>query len=265
MNLNQFIKKNSIDNYISYTVQKKAANIFNLSFRDVEKAALKQGIVPLRYKRNQSTIDISAQKVLFNSHVAIIGCGGLGGYIAEILTRLGVGKLTIFDFDVFEEHNLNRQNFSNIENTGKEKVLVVKKALEKINPAIKIIAFSKKFDPQTDFILINKANVVVDAVDNPDTKLKLADICKKNSINFVHGAVAGMSGQFITNNTLENFYRNTGKGVETIIGTPAFSVTFAASIQSVEIIKLLLSINNKLDNKLLICDLSEYEFLLFSI
>ncbi len=265
MDIKTFLKKNSIDNFISYSVQKKAADVFNISFRDVEKITLEQEITPLRYKRNQSTIDIKAQKILFNSHVVIIGCGGLGGYIAEILTRLGIGKLTIFDFDIFEEHNLNRQNFSTIENLGKEKVIIVKENLEKINPAIEIIAFTKKFDVQTDFDLINNVDIIVDAVDNPETKLKLADVCKKKNINFVHGAVAGMSGQFITNNTLENFYRNSEKGIEKTIGTPAFSVSFAATIQSTEVVKLLLNTGNKLNNKFLITDLLEYEFLLFSL
>jgi len=260
--MKDFLKQNSPDNVLPFAAQKQAAKQFQCSFRDVEKLALELKITPLRYKKNQSTIDVHAQKKLFDAHVAIIGCGGLGGHIAEIIARLGIGELTLFDFDIFEEHNLNRQNFSNIEQIGKEKVLVVREALEKINPAVKINPYIKKFEPEKDFNLIESADVVVDALDNPETKLKLANVCKEKQKHFVHGAIAGTTGQFITNNTLENFYRDGKKGVETALGNPAFSVTFAASIQSAEVVKLILNTGKKLDKEFLISDLLENEFII---
>ena len=262
MDIKQFLRQGSIDGFLPFSVQKEATDLFNSSFRDIERIALELGIVPLRYKKNQSTINIYAQKKLFNAHIAIIGCGGLGGYISEILTRVGIGRLSLFDFDVFEEHNLNRQNFSSLECIGKEKVIVIKEALEKINPAIKIDAFVKKIIPKKDFALINQADVVVDALDNPETKLELAKLCKDNNTHFVHGAIAGLSGQFTSNNTLEHLYHDGSKGAEVSVGNLSFSVTFAASIQSVEVIKLIVNIGKNLDDLILIIDLLEYEFLL---
>lgn len=261
-NIIDYLLENSIDGFLSMIIHNRASKLFNLKLKDIEKQALEIGITPLRYKRNQSTIDLKFQLKLLNSHVCIIGCGGLGGYVAENLARIGIGNLTLIDFDIFEEHNINRQNFSNYETIGKSKVLVVKENLEKINPIINIKTLIKYFEVINDFEIISKCDVVVDALDNPEIKLALAKICKDNNINFVHAAIAGMNGQFSTNNTLENEYRNGSLGIEQFIGNPSFSVTFAASIQSAEVIKLLLGVGETLKDKILITNLLENEFIL---
>ena len=259
--IENFIKNNAKNNFLSLEMEVKLHKKYSISYKEIEQISLKLGISPLRYIRNQSTISSSSQLKLLDSHVAIIGCGGLGGHIAEILTRIGIGELSLFDFDIFEEHNLNRQNFSNIHSLGKEKVLIVQQELEKINPAITINSFIKKFNPFKDFSTIKNVDVVVDALDNPQTKLDLAKICKDNDVDFIHGAIAGMNGQFSTCNTLENLYRDGSSGIEKNIGNPSFSVTFAASIQSAEVIKTILNIGENLEDKLLITNLLENEFI----
>ncbi len=260
-NIDKFLKESAINTFLPFAKEKKASELYGLSLKEVEQIALRLDITPLRYKRNQSTISIKNQLKLLNSHVAIIGSGGLGGHVAEILTRIGVGQLTIFDFDIFEEHNLNRQNFSNYDSLGCEKVLVVKEGLELINPALHVDAIVKKFNPFLDMKLIENADIVVDALDNPQTKLDLASTCKEKNIAFVHAAIAGMNGQFTTCNTLENLYRNGSYGIEKSIGNPAFSVTFAASIQSCEVIKTLFGMGEILKDKILITNLLENEFI----
>ena len=260
-NIEEFIKKNSKANFLPLSAEQKIHEEYKVSFKEIEQIALKLGVTPLRYKRNQSTISPPSQLKLLNSKVAIIGSGGLGGHIAEILTRIGIGELTIFDFDIFEEHNLNRQNFSNMQSLGKEKVLVVKEGIENINPALHVNAYVQKFNPKEDFAMIENVDIVVDALDNPQTKLELAQICKENSLAFVHGAIAGMNGQFSTCNTLENLYRDGSSGIEKSIGNPSFSVTFAASIQSAEVIKTILGMGENLKDKTLITNLLENEFI----
>jgi molybdopterin/thiamine biosynthesis adenylyltransferase len=257
-----FIKKNSYENFLPLNIEITIHQKYNLTFKEIEKLALSLHVTPLRYKRNQSTISPSSQLKLLNSHIAIIGCGGLGGHIAEILTRIGIGELSLYDFDIFEEHNLNRQNFSNLQSLGKEKVIVVKQELEKINPALHVNAYIKKFEPLNDFAMIRNVDLVIDALDNPKTKSQLAKICKENHLSFVHGAIAGMNGQFTTCSTLENLYRNDECGIEKSVGNPSFSVTFAASIQSAEAIKTLLNIGETLKDKIFISNLLENEFIL---
>jgi len=204
------------------------------------KRALKNGILPLRYKRNQKTISTEEQYRLFQSTVLIIGCGGLGGFVAEMLTRIGVGKLILCDGDVFEEHNLNRQNFSSPKTIGRLKAEVLKENLEAINPALHVKTITAFFDPQKDANLLHEADVVVDALDNPDLKCLLANLCLKEQKPFVHGAIAGYYSQFSTASSLDKLYLQKGNGAEKRSGNPSFTVCFAASIQSTEVIKLLL-------------------------
>ena len=68
-----------------------------------------------RYLRNIEAISEEENTALFDKKVCIIGCGGLGGYITEILARICVVNLIVADGDVFEESNLNRQLYSKID------------------------------------------------------------------------------------------------------------------------------------------------------
>ena len=65
-----------------------------------------------RYLRNISTLTPDENEKLKDFRVCIIGCGGLGGYIVEMLARIGIGHLTVVDMDIFDESNLNRQILS---------------------------------------------------------------------------------------------------------------------------------------------------------
>ena len=260
MELKAFLRTYTKKHFLSLALHQEAVTLFGLSYAEVEAAALAIGIVPLRYQKNQSTITPAQQKVLFDTHVAIIGCGGLGGHIAEILTRIGIGKLTLYDFDTFEEHNLNRQNFSTIADLGRNKVTVVKEGLQKINPSITIEALAERFDPKTDMPKIKTAAIVIDALDTPQTKQELAAQCCRRGIHFVHGAIAGMHGQFATDSTLEHLYPTTSRGAEIESGNPAFTVTLAASIQASEAIKTILHMGEPLKNEFMFADLLHNEF-----
>jgi molybdopterin-synthase adenylyltransferase len=240
MSLLNFLKNHLIDGFLPLHVSVEAAEHYGCTLREIEELALGEGILPLRYKRNQHTLSTSEQYTLFQSHVLILGCGGLGGFIAELLCRIGVGTLTLMDGDVFEEHNLNRQNFSTIETLGEPKASVLKKALEKINPALHVKAYETFFDLPKHEALLQKADVVVDALDNPDLKCLLASWCHTHQKNFVHGAIAGYYAQFASNQSLEHLYPHKGVGAENLSGNLSFTACFAASIQSAEVIKLLL-------------------------
>lgn len=240
MELLTFIKEQTIDGFLPLQSSYTAMDRFPCNFREVEEMALKNGILPLRYKRNQKTISTGEQYRLFQSTVLIIGCGGLGGFISEMLTRIGVGNLILCDGDVFEEHNMNRQNFSSPKTLGRLKAEVLKEKLEEINPALQVRTITTFFAPEKDAHLIHEADVIVDALDNPDLKCLLARLCYEKQKAFVHGAIAGYYSQFATSALLEPLYAQKGDGVEKKVGNPSFTVCFAASIQSTEVVKLLL-------------------------
>jgi len=258
MELLSYLTTTSYNGFLPLKEHFKAMEIFTCNFREVEQMALENNITPLRYKRNQKTISQSEQCTLFKSTVLIIGCGGLGGFVAEMLCRIGVGNLILMDGDVFEEHNLNRQNFSTIRTLGLPKAEVVKSALEAINPALHVKSIPEFFTLEKYQSTLEKVSVVVDALDNPTLKCAIAAWCKDKNIPFVHGAIAGYYAQFATCDTLENLYKQEGDGAEKTSGNPSFTVCFAASIQSAEVIKLLLD-KPHLENALM-ADLWEYEF-----
>lgn len=253
-----FLHHNTHDGFLPLSAHFEAMKRFACSFREIESLALNNGITPLRYKRNQKTITHTDQHTLFNATVLILGCGGLGGFVSELLCRIGVGNLIVIDGDVFEEHNLNRQNFSTIHTLGKPKAHVLKDALEVINPALHVKAFELFFDLSLHADLLESADVVVDALDNPELKCLIASWCKEHNKAFVHGAIAGYAAQFATSKTLEHLYHEKGKGAEIVVGNPSFTASFAASIQSAEVIKLLLQKPHL--ETFLFADLWAYEF-----
>ena len=110
-------------------------------FRQLEEVKL----LKERYRRNTSSISQDECSKLHEFNVCVIGCGGLGGYIIEMLARIGIGTLTIVDMDKFDETNLNRQILSRESNIGEYKVIVAKERIKDINSDVRIIDFNEKF------------------------------------------------------------------------------------------------------------------------
>jgi molybdopterin-synthase adenylyltransferase len=249
------------ENFVSLAACLLCGEEFSIPLREIEEIALASDLSPLRYRRNQSSINLQEQLKLFRSHVAIIGCGGLGGHIAGNLARIGIGSLALFDHDAFEEHNINRQHFSSMENIGRYKVDVVKEECEKIHPSIHITPYKIKFKTEEDFPLIRDADVVVDALDDHNVKLSLSVACKKERVDFVHGAIAGFSAQLSTCSSLEHIYREETQGAEMTTGNLSFTASFAASLESAETVKLLLGKGETFRDKILMADLLDNEFM----
>ena len=107
-----------------------------------------------RYNRN-AIFTSEEMSILRSSSICIIGCGGLGGHILEMLARLGIGNLTVVDGDVFDETNLNRQIISSESNIGKAKVIEAFKRIESINSDIVI-------NPINEFVTEENVNDIID-------------------------------------------------------------------------------------------------------
>ncbi|ACZ08537.1 Molybdopterin-synthase adenylyltransferase [Sebaldella termitidis] len=217
-----------------------------------------------RYIRNIEAISEEENAALFDKKVCIIGCGGLGGYITEILARIGVGNLIVVDGDVFEESNLNRQLYSKIDLLGKSKAEASYKRILEINPEVKAKYIYDFFDESNYSEIINDSDVVVDALDNIKTKKFLQKVCEELGKPFVHGAIAGWYGQVATvfpgDRTLDKIYKGKEeKGVEKILGNLPFTASYTASQQSAEVIKLLIKRGDLLRKKVLFMDLLNNE------
>jgi molybdopterin/thiamine biosynthesis adenylyltransferase len=266
-----FIRDHAKIELLSWKHQVEAAKHFGLTIAHVEEATLERGILPARYQRNRNIISVSDQLTLFRSSVAVIGCGGLGGYIVEELARLGVGKIVVIDFDVFEEHNLNRQLFSSPENLGTAKVEAAAKRIGEINPAVTLVPIQSAFSPENGTELLGGCQVAVDALDSIQVRLELAEVCTAMNIPLVHGAIAGWFGhvttQFPGDDTVQAIYRSwkAGKGIEQTLGNPSFTPAVIASLEVAEVCKLLLGRGTPLRGRQVIIDLLSMEMHVMSI
>jgi len=266
------IKEKSINkengfSVISIDETKEIARRCHLSPIEVEIAALREEIMPERYQRNYNTISYSEQIKLLHSRVAIIGCGGLGGSIVELLARLGIGKLTLVDGDVFSENNLNRQLLCSEENISKSKAEAAAERIKQINPNIRTRTYSRFIDSVNIHEIIQETDLAVDALDNISDRFILEKACQKKRIPFIHGAVEGLNGQVSTifpqDKGLELIYgpskkhnkQKKGSRISVLSPTPAL----IASLQVQEVIKVLLKRGTILRKKLLFINLEDLD------
>ncbi len=260
-----FIREQAEGQLLPWKRQIEATERFGVTLAQVEEVALERSILPARYQRNRNAISVSDQLTLFRSCVAVIGCGGLGGYIVEELARLGVGRIVVVDPDVFEEHNLNRQLFSTPANLGSAKVEAAAKRINDINPAVTLVPVQAAFSPENGAELLAGCNVAVDALDSIQVRLELAEVSTAVNIPLVHGAIAGWFGhvatQFPGDDTLQTIYHSwkAGKGVEQSLGNPSFTPALVASLEVAEVCKLLLGQGTPLQGRQLMIDLFSME------
>jgi molybdopterin/thiamine biosynthesis adenylyltransferase len=264
--LRAYLAERATDGLIASSAQLDAAITFQLSFAEVEEKILQLGFCPARYQRNRQTISGAGQLALLQSCVAVIGCGGLGGYVVEELARLGVGRIIAVDPDVFEEHNLNRQILATWANLGTPKVTAASRRVNEINPAVSLVPVQTAFGAENGGKLLAGATVVVDALDNIKTRLELIGVCRELGTPLVHGAIAGWYGQVITQLPGEDITRYlTGagvgaKGVETKLGNPSFTPATVASLQVAEVCKIIVGQGNSANGRMLLFDLLHMEF-----
>ena len=164
---------------LSFEWVEQLARAFGLSRRETEIAVLELGMLPQRYLRNYGTLGIEGQLRLVRSHVAVIGLGGLGGFVVEGLARMGVGKLTLVDGDVFADHNLNRQLLSSEVVLDKRKAHVAVERVRQVNAAVEVAAHAVYASRENLDELLAGADVVVDALDRLPIRLTLQDVAAR--------------------------------------------------------------------------------------
>lgn len=145
-----------------------------------------------RFDRMGRLVGDPAMKKLMDSHVMVIGLGGVGSYAAEALARSGVGKLTIVDFDLVCITNTNRQLHTMKGTIGKPKANVLGDRLRMINPKAEVNDVVKFYNYESsDELLDLKPDWVIDAIDSVTSKCHLLSECRKRNIKVVCAAGAG--------------------------------------------------------------------------
>jgi adenylyltransferase/sulfurtransferase len=151
-----------------------------------------------RYVRQSILPEIGArgQARLARAHVVVVGCGALGSLQAELLTRAGVGRLTVLDRDFVERSNLQRQVLFTDRDAelGLPKALAAERALRAINPEIRVDGFVEDLNPGTAPALLGGADLIADGTDNFETRYLVNDWSVREAVPWVYAGVIGTAG-----------------------------------------------------------------------
>ena len=221
-----------------------------------------------RYARNFQSISLEEQERLANARVCVVGLGGLGGGVVEMLARMGVGTLDLVDGDCFDETNLNRQLLSSEKDLGVPKAQVARERVAAINSTVNVNAFDAFLDRENAQEIMGHAQVVVDCLDSISHRFLLQELAKARNIPLVSGAIAGTAGQVTVIYPGDLGFKliygdpddNKVSGIEQRLGNLAHCALLVASLQSSEVLKVLLGRGEILRNRLLICDLMNNSF-----
>ena len=134
-----------------------------------------------QFTRTELLIGKEGIEKLKNAKVAVFGIGGVGSYVVEGLVRSGVENFVLVDNDKIDITNLNRQIIATTKTLDKPKVEVAKERILEINPNAKIEIYEEFFNQDSQNILDNSTNYIVDAIDTVSSKIEL--VVRANKLN----------------------------------------------------------------------------------
>jgi len=219
----------------------------------------------LRYSRQilLPQIDILGQQKLLDSHVLIIGLGGLGSPVALYLAAAGVGRLTLVDDDHVEISNLQRQIIHSEDDIGRLKVESAADSLKAIHSGCQLEIKTMRLDKSALKRSVEEADVVVDCSDNFATRFLLNEVTQEYKTPLVSGAAIRMEGQVTVYDSRQKgsacyrcIYQDEGELQQTCSESGVLSplLGIIGSMQAVETIKLIAGIGETLSGRLLIFD-----------
>jgi molybdopterin/thiamine biosynthesis adenylyltransferase len=225
----------------------------------------------LRYSRQimLPQVDIEGQQKLLDSHVLIIGLGGLGSPAAMYLAAAGVGRLVLNDFDAVDLSNLQRQIAHDTDNLGLSKVESAQHTVLRINPGIQIDLIGHALQGEKLESQIAASDVVLDCTDNFATRFAVNRACVLTRTPLVSGAVIRFEGQISVftpgygdSPCYNCLYPDQGELGETCVrnGVIAPLPGIIGSMQALEAIKLILGIGLSLRGRLLLLDALSMEW-----
>ena len=148
-----------------------------------------------RYSRNIPALTEEECTLLRTKKIAVIGCGGLGGHIVELLARIGIGSIRAVDGDVFDVSNLNRQLLSEVALLGTSKAMAAVQRIGSINPDTRVEPVCEFLTAENAAQLLADCDAAVDALDNIESRRILAAACADAGIPYIYGAISGWVAQ----------------------------------------------------------------------
>jgi len=219
----------------------------------------------LRYSRQimLPQVDIEGQQKLLAASVLIVGAGGLGSPAAIYLAAAGVGNIAIYDNDVVDLSNLQRQIAHHTPDIGTDKVISTRQTLNRLNPEVKIRAVKQRLEGEQLDYEVRLADVVLDCSDNFSTRFAINRACVKQQTPLVSGAAIRFEGQVTVFTPGKNnspcyncLYNSDGEELQNCAtnGVIAPITGIVGSIQALEAMKLIMNIGAALTGRLLLLD-----------
>ena len=165
------------------------------------------------FERNLGWVSESEQQVLRSKRVAIAGLGGVGGAHLLALTRLGIGRFTLADFDRFELHNFNRQVGAHLGSVGRPKIDVMAEMALGINPELDLVRFEQGVDSANAAAFLDGADLYIDGLDFfvLDERQRIFELCAERGIPAITAAPLGMGAALLVflpgRMTFEQYFR----------------------------------------------------------
>lgn len=144
-----------------------------------------------QFSRTELIIGKEGIEKLKNAKVAVFGIGGVGSYVVEGLVRAGIGNFVLIDDDKVCLTNLNRQIIATRKTVGKPKVEVAKDRILEINPEAKVEIYQDFFMPNTEGILDNSIDYIIDSIDTVTAKIELVVRADKLNIPIISSMGTG--------------------------------------------------------------------------
>ncbi len=225
----------------------------------------------LRYSRQimLPEIDAAGQDRLADSTVLIVGLGGLGSSVSIYLTAAGIGHLILVDFDKVDISNLQRQIVHSTKDIGRLKTDSAYDHLHALNPDIEISLIDHILEGDELYSVMSKADIVVDASDNFNTRFSLNEASVKTRTPLVSGAAIRFESQVsvfdprdATSPCYRCLYGDDAQVEETCTANGVVSplLGIIGSIQAMEAMKLIMGIGQTLTGKLLLFDALNMEW-----
>jgi sulfur carrier protein ThiS adenylyltransferase len=181
--------------------------------------------------------------------VAVIGCGGLGSNAAAMLLRSGVRTLTLIDFDVVEESNLNRQFYFR-DQLGRPKTGALAETLLRIDPDARLTLVTEKMTADNLVACVRGADVIIEAVDGAQAKAMIVNTCMRELPDTPLVTASGLAGSasantIVTEHPAEGLYLVGDLVSDACAGLPLYAsrVMVAAAHQAHTAIRLLLGLD----------------------
>ncbi len=227
-----------------------AAGFWGLSRREAMMRLLELELWPRRFARNRGVFTAAEQARLLAGHAAVIGCGGLGGHVATLLARVGLGRLTLCDYDSFDESNLNRQLLSREDLLGRNKAVAAGEEIGRIASHVEVTVHPAAAGPDNLPTILDGADLVVDCLDSIPVRRQVEEAAHRLGLPFIFGTVAGDEGLALVSRPgrpgLAAVYgppRDSEKGAETALGVPTLTPAGLAVLEALLAVRELLGRN----------------------